>query len=268
MPTTFSIIRVTGEEETPENIELKPLIKSINGKFALIFSFYKLLVPGDQVGVQMGTPARTCDSTLSAFNPCFNQTTPEQRKGDDHLQQACSSPAAAKALGLQRFQLTQKKFSRSPPLHSNPGDRVKRNLDIEFSPSLTSTQLQGPSPKKQNIGDTEPRPTHVVASLTPWLKRKVKIKVVVQLKDKQRHIEGLKKDVQECVLKDDTGNIKLTAWGRDHTAKLDQLILGKTYLLENMRVRWSNRRFNSTNHDFELVWLPATAVTGPLAWWR
>ena len=89
MPTTFSIIRVTGEEETPENIELKPLIKSINGKFALIFSFYKLLVPGDQVGVQMGTPANTCDSTLSAFHPCFNQTTPEHRKGD-HLQQACS----------------------------------------------------------------------------------------------------------------------------------------------------------------------------------
>ena len=160
MPTTFSIIRVTGEEETPENIELKPLIKSINGKFALIFSFYKLLVPGDQVGVQMGTPARTCDSTLSAFNPCFNQTTPEQRKGD-HLLQACSSPAAAKALGLQRFQLTQKKFSRSPPLHSNPGDRVKRNLDIEFSPSTPARSCRGLGPRSRTL-ETRSQDPHML----------------------------------------------------------------------------------------------------------
>ena len=234
VPAKFSVIRISSEE-TPDHIK-NPTIMSISkdnkDKFALIISYYQLLRPGEQVGAEI----KNDDSNGNL--PSHTQTTPEQNKS---LNMQMRSPPV--------------KTEESVSINGHQRQSVKRNLEME---------MQGPSPKKPNVGATGPMPTHVVDSLTQWT-NKHKIKVMIESKEKRRHIDRLNKDVQDCILTDESGSIKLTAWGHDDTAKLDKLIVGKTYLMENMKIQpVRERRFNVTKHDFELIWLPSTAVTGPL----
>ena len=113
--------------------------------------------------------------------------------------------------------------------NNNQRQSVKRNLE---------SQMAGPSPKKPNTSESPALATHMVESLHTMI-NKYRIKVMVESKSPQRQINSrnFQGQVQDCILTDESGSIKLTAWQADNTAKMEKLIMGKTYLMESMKVQ-------------------------------
>ena len=110
-------------------------------------------------------------------------------------------------------------------------------------------------------------PTHEVASINPY-RGKIKMKVRVEKKSspKQINTNRFNGRVQDCVLTDASGSIKMTAWN-DNVTELDKLLQGKTYMIESSGSNIKpvhDSRYNSTNHMFEMTWDKYTKVEGPI----
>ena len=121
----------------------------------------------------------------------------------------------------------------------------------------------GQSPSKVARTDS----THEVAGVNPY-RGKIKMKVSVEKKSSPRQINTNRFNgrVQDCVLTDASGSIKMTAWN-DNVTELDKLLQGKTYMIESSGSNIKpvhDSRYNSTNHMFEITWDKYTNVEGPI----
>ena len=180
-------------------------------------------------------------------------------------------------------------------LNASPHDGVRPSLVTPPRGQTSEKQAEQPTPVKHKCPDTyhqqrggagafkrsldglfdqqpskvsRPDSTHEVASINPY-SGKIKIKVMVESKSTVRQINtrNYSGPVQDCVLTDTSGSIKMTAWNTD-VAQLDSLQEGKTYLIQtssNKIAPVRDSRFNSTNHMFEMTWDKLnTKAVGPL----
>ena len=64
-----------------------------------------------------------------------------------------------------------------------------------------------------------------------------------------------------CVLADTSGKIKLTAWNDDADKLVAAVENNKTYYVSGCRVQpVRERRYNNTDHQYELVWCQNTVI--------
>ena len=120
---------------------------------------------------------------------------------------------------------------------------------------------------QSKVARTECKPTHEVGYINPYSGR-IKMKVMVEKKGSVRQINtrNYNGPVQDCVLTDSSGSIKMTAWN-EVVPELDKLLEGKTYMIESSGNKISpvrDPRFNSTNHQYEITWDKYTKVEGPI----
>jgi len=153
-------------------------------------------------------------------------------------------------------------FPRPPPSKvgtpstSVGRQNVKRNLE---------SVLDAPASKRV----CESNPTHQVADLNPYINRyKLKVRVDTKSQVKKISSQRFEGSVQDCIISDQSGSIKVTAWARqdmDDTVKLDKLVVGSTYMLEGLMVKpIHNPKFNTTGHNYELTWSQNTVASGPV----
>jgi len=247
-PPKSSIIKIC-DETTPDGVT-KHTVRHLPEKniYALILSHYTVLREG------IGSLSPTSSNSNEENHP-LNQSTPMRNGSTSMLLTPPNNSSSSSASS-----------SHPPPAKDNSSTNginnrtsVKRNLEQD---------LQGPSPKKVAVGGGDQSlPTHSVMSLHS-LSNKHKIKVIVESKSSRRTINTRNipnQVVQDCILSDSSGNVKLTAWGHDDTTCLDRLIPGKTYFLENLVIRMiRDRRWNNTSSEHELTWTSKTVATGPL----
>jgi len=245
-PLKSSIIKIS-EEATPDGVN-KHQVRYLAEKkiYALIISHYTVLKQG------VGSPS---SSNSNEENHPLNQSTPTRNGSTSAL---FTPPNTSSSSGASsNHPPPSKENSTSNGINNRTS--VKRNLEQD---------LQGPSPKKVAVGGGDQSlATHSVMSLHS-MSNKHKIKVIVESKSIRRTINTRNipnQVVQDCLLSDSSGNIKLTAWGHDDTTSLDRLIPGKTYFLENLTIRMiRDRKWNNSTSDHELTWNPRTIATGPL----
>ena len=135
---------------------------------------------------------------------------------------------------------------------------VKRNIDSTFD---------APAPERSPPIDSNP--THQVADVNPYLDRyKLKRRVDNKSPVKKLQTQRFTGAVQDCVISDQSGSIKVNAWdsnGREDTSHLDKLEVGSTYMLEGAQVMSvHNPRYNTTGHNYELTWCQNTVTSGPV----
>ena len=232
VPEKFSVIRISNTE-VPNNVNPHSITAIPGNKFALLLHHYTTLRTGAETGSQIQASSNGASSGASLMTP----------------------PTQSRATSAVNGAPIKESLSSSSP--NNLRQSVKRNLD---------SQMAGPSPKKLNTTETPALATHMVNDLHTMI-NKYKIKVMVESKSPQRQINtrNYQGQVQDCILTDESGSIKLTAWQADNTAKLEKLIPGKTYLMESMKVQpVRSPQFNPTKHHFELTWQNNTVVTGPI----
>ena len=232
--------------------DLSPLLTrlSVPRKNSIIKISHDLTPPG----VQKHT-VRSISADKHAL--VFNHFTELSSTDDltDSGRNVLSTPPQASASNNQLMPPPVKPSTQSGPSSVRQG--VKRNLESSFNNSVV---------KKPATESGTASATHTIDRLNNMVSsNKYIIKVVVESKGSQREIhsrnfEGL---VQDCILTDETGSIKLTAFKND-ALQLDQLMVGKSYLMEGMMIKPANKNFNQTNHDFELTWSQRTRSTGPL----
>eukprot|EP00092_Neocalanus_flemingeri_P013818 GFUD01014906.1.p1 GENE.GFUD01014906.1~~GFUD01014906.1.p1 ORF type:complete len:664 (+),score=220.39 GFUD01014906.1:118-2109(+) len=244
IPAKFSIVKVSDTDRPDELAE--HTVKSYGGgKFALVLHHYTMVREGGLVGRRLGSSSSQANGHSQ---PVVSQaaTPPSHNTPQSH-----STPPFAAATPSLRP--PPPKIAPSPS-HLNR-QNVKRNLESAYG---------APAPKR-GPGDN---PTHQVTDLNPYI-NKYKLKVRVDTKSPVRNLTTQKftGSVQDCVVSDQSGSIKVTAWasqGREDTAHLDTLEVGSTYMLEGLMVKpVFNQRFNTTGHNYELTWGQNTVASGP-----
>jgi len=245
IPERFSIVKVSDNERPPSMIQHS--VKELpNNKFALVLHNYIMVKEGGQVGRRLGSSS---SQTNGHSQPVVSQAaTPPSH----NIPRSYSTPPTASTTPSLRPPPPKVGPSPSPMNRQN----VKRNIESSFG---------APAPKR-GPGDN---PTHQVADLNPYInKYKLKVRVDTKSQGKQIHTQKFQGSVQDCVVSDQSGSIKVTAWasqGREDTAHLDKLVVGSTYMLEGLMVKpVFNPQWNTTGHNYELTWGQNTVASGPM----
>ena len=240
LPGLKSILSVSATGAPPN---LRPqVVMMASNKYCLIFYDFKVVREGDSNG-DLVTSTSGSDSLAGACGsvPSLLVTPTRPQAREDPVEQP--PPVKGRERGVQ-------------PVQPRAGS-VKRNLDT----------LYGGQPASK-VSRQDNSHTHEVATINPY-SGKFKIKVLVESKAAARQINSRNYNglVQDCVLTDSSGSIKMTAWS-ENVPQLDSLQEGKTYVIESSSNKITpvrDSRFNSTNHMFEMTWDKLnTKVTGPL----
>jgi len=239
-PEKFSIVRVS-DRDRPASV-MAHTVKVVGEKtFALVLYHYTMVKKGGLVGSRLGGSASQANGhsqggANATPSPRPQQTPPTLSATPSN----CAPPTkiAPSPTNLQR-------------------QNVKRNLDSTFG---------NPAPKRSPIDST---PTHQVADINPYINRyKLKVRVDSKSPVKKLHTARFQGSVQDCIISDQTGSIKVNAWdsnGREDTVHLDKLEVGNTYMLEGLKVNpVNNPKWNTTGHNYELTWGQNTVSAGPV----
>jgi len=239
-PEKFSIVRVS-DVDRPANL-MAHTVKEVGEKktFALVLYHYTMVREGALVKVRLGGNA--------------SQANGHSQFGATPSPQPRSTPPTVSSTPSLRP--PPSKVAPSPTNLSR--QNVKRNLDSTFD---------APAPKRSPPIDSNP--THLVADVNPYLNRyKLKVRVDNKSPVKKLQTQKFTGSVQDCVISDQSGSIKVNAWdsnGREDTSHLDKLEVGSTYMLENLQVKpVHNPRYNTTGHNYELTWSQNTVASGPV----
>jgi len=239
-PEKFSIVRVSDRDRPAST--MAHTVKVVGEKtFALVLYHYTMVKEGGLVGSRLGGSASQANGhsqggANATPSPRPQQTPPTLSATPSN----CAPPnkIAPSPTNLQR-------------------QNVKRNLDSTFG---------NPAPKRSPIDST---PTHQVADINPYINRyKLKVRVDSKSPVKKLHTARFQGSVQDCIISDQSGSIKVNAWdsnGREDTVNLDKLEVGNTYMLEGLKVNpVNNPKWNTTGHNYELTWNQNTVSAGPV----
>ena len=109
-----------------------------------------------------------------------------------------------------------------------------------------------------------------MADVNPYLNRyKLKVRVDNMSPVKKLQTQRFTGSVQDCVISDQSGSIKVNAWdsnGREDTSHLDKPEAGSTYMLEGLQVKpvHNPKYTTTTGHNHELTWSQNTVAPGPV----
>lgn len=238
-PPQYSVVRLQGAR-----------LRMAGQKWAVIVTGYSLLRPGDQIGKKLeasnNSTTNNGNSSTTSTNGGFVGTPPATAQPQRSVQPTpAKAPAPAPLPPSQRI------------------NQVKRNLNESFA------SPPGKRPGGPGAGDLV-APTHQVKDISPYTNKFI-LKVRVEQKGNPRNLNtrNFSGSVLDCVLTDPSGQIKLTAWGRDGQRDvadmMEQLEEGGTYLVTGPQVKpVQNTMYNHTGHHYELTWTQLTRVKGPL----
>jgi len=242
-PERFSIVKIS-DEERPNSFASHRIeeLKNLSTKYALIFYHYTMVKNGKEVGKKI--------------IPENNQVL----DGNGDLNNAGSTVNTPPSYASKCETMAPPFKSSMASQFSSNRQAVKRNLDSTFDASV---------PKRCPPDGIDASPTHQVMDLNPYINR-YKLKVRVSGKSPVKNITNsrFQGSVQNCIMSDESGSIKVNAWdsnGREDTKQLDKLEVGKTYMLEGLQVKpVHNTAYNTTGHNYELTWCQNTVVSGPI----
>ena len=236
LPQELSLITI-GDSERPDNVTRHQVYMHEN-RSTLLLSHFSVVKEGRDVGRKL---LRSSNGTQEVL------ASPSHQRAEPSL----VTPPRAKASSTVEQQTPVKTGEHNTNLGRKEG--AKRDLGWgDGSPRLKVARTDS---------------THEVASINPY-RGKIKMKVMVERKSSVRQINTRTCNgrVQDCVLTDASGSIKMTAWD-ENVAELDKLVQGKTYMIEssgNKSKPVRDSRYNSTKHLFEMTWVKETKVEGPI----
>ena len=233
LPSELSIITIA-DSLRPANIQRHQVVL-LKDKFTLIVHHFTVVKEGGDVGRNL---LRSANSNPPPPVPSL------------------VTPPRAESLPAVEQQTPVKTGEQNNNL--GPREGAKRDL--------FRGEAGGQSPRK--VVRTDSKPTQEVANINPYTGR-FRLKVMVEKKGSVRQINtrNYNGPVQDCVLTDSSGSIKMTAWNTE-VPELDKLLEGKTYLIQSSGNKISpvrDQRFNSTNHQYEITWDKYTQVEGPIS---
>ena len=235
----FFIVRVS-DTDRPANLMVHN-VEEVGEKktFALVLYHYTMVKEGALVKWRLGGNASQANghSQFGATPSPQPRTTPPRVSSTPSLRPPPS------------------KVAPSPTNLSR--QNVKRNLDSTFD---------APAPKRSPPIDSNP--IHQEADVNPYLNRyKLKVRVDNMSPVKKLQTQRFTGSVQDCVISDQSGSIKVNAWdsnGREDDSQLDKLNTAASGLVTDSPVRQSYKFVPiSSLEDIE-----ADTVVDLVAWVR
>lgn len=266
-PTDYSIIRVGSNVVAPGRRQpvLKQIVQKGETNFALVFDHYDVVRDGSVVKVRLQQPS-----------------SPSTASSADLLSPASTQGASPVGGGTPAQPPALLRPPEHPPRSNQPAvvqpagrEAVKRNLDAAAFPDGPSKRPAASQPSQAQAGRAASNgvgggggaeATHQVAALNPYINKYV-IKVRVSKKSAVKQIATSRwsGSVADCLLSDSSGDIKLTGF-ESQASSLDSLLeAGSTYTVSGAKIQpVRNPAYNTTGHQYELVWTQYTQVSGPL----
>ena len=181
VPADFSIITIS-DQLRPIGVK-EHFVNQTNGKTILVFSHFLQRLDGQSVGQKISVERSFLSSPAAAAAP------------------ATSTPTAPARPSTSQQTPSKLQYVRPSTLLADQRPKAKRKLEM---PVATAKVMKG-----------EMRPTHTVADLNPYV-NKYKLKVLIESKSDVRSLNtrNYSGPVQDCILSDSSGRIKLTAWNQ------------------------------------------------------
>ena len=211
-PEDNSIIQVIDPFDSQEG--QNNALTVVNEKYIWVVYNFKILREG---GAQMGDPSPVKLSVNSAGSS-LDESTPNQRAKRP-------TPAQGQA----------------------PTKKARNVVDNPNATSVRKALFQDGGPTNQQ------KPSHLIKDLNPY-QNKFKIKARVARKGELRTWSNSRGEgcVFDVTLQDSSGEIKVSGFN-DQARKFHQVFEeGKVYWLETATIKAADRRFNTTDHNYEL----------------